>query len=571
MVGDALQLQPVEAGAPFRLAQEAVGHSALTEIRRQKEGQDRELAGAFYGKASGAEIVEQMLDRGQLKGYGTTKDARTALVDAYLADPTPARDKLVIAPTNEGARAITSAIRGGLKARGELQGAQPVQVAGALAGETRELDLAIGDRVRFGKRHKAMGVSNGSIGVIEQIEEGTKGGHKLAVRLESEIPGRDGRLVRVDTSKYQDLDHGYAGTVHKAQGQGKQTVYWHAEGGSADRHLGLVAFTRTKKTMHAFASDHGLDKLEKSLDDWRLKQNAHEMAPQASSALVSPEQAQALGAGLGALLKQRSASLVQTPVAMDHAAAQAEQAREQERLDQARREREKQAMAREMAQVEADAQAAWAEMERLQQQIMAEVEAAKIYRDKGAAKEQTIYLETEKAERREARVEAAGREIQRWHTAHPLLGKVYEPAWIEQKLAKAEKDNASAARAREREKEQEREVAGHYAEADAAEQRADALAPALDKATDKANAAMRAVAALREEHRWEAPAPEEQRKELDKQRVVREQARQAQDDWEPMQVPDPDAPKHWDQKSGAKPEQRQTQRQRRDRGWGMSM
>lgn len=325
MVGDALQLQPVEAGAPFRLAQEAVGHSALTEIRRQKEGRDRELASAFYGAAGGEEIVAKMMDRGQLKGYDSTKDARAGLVKAYLADPTPARDKLVIAPTNGGARAITSAIRGGLKERGDLQDSQPVKVAGALQGETRELELAVGDRVRFGKRNKAMGVSNGSIGVVEQIEDG-KNGHKLAVRLESDIQGRDGRLVSVDTNKYQDLDHGYAGTVHKAQGQGKETVYWHAEGGSADRHLGLVAFTRTKKEIHAFSSFHGIDKLEKSLDDWRQKQNAREMMkaePEQAQALVTTEQTQALGA----LLKQRRALLIQTPQAMDHEAAKAERMR----------------------------------------------------------------------------------------------------------------------------------------------------------------------------------------------------------------------------------------------------
>jgi conjugative relaxase-like TrwC/TraI family protein len=330
LAGDALQLQPVESGAAFRLAQSAVGHSELTEIRRQSDTRDRALAEAFYGKATGGEIVAQMKERGQMHAHDTTKDARQALASAYLADATPAREKLVIAGTNDGARAITASIRAGLKERGELQNSRPVAVAGALQNETRELDLAPGDRVRFGKRDKKMGVSNGSVGVVERIEDG-KDGHRLAVRLESDIARHEGRLVEVDTGKYKALEHGYAGTVHKAQGQGRESVYWHAEGGSADRNLGLVAFTRMKAEIHAYSSEHGLEKLEKGLDDWRMKQNAAEMmapAPQQAQGITT-EQTKELGSSLSALLKQRGAVLVQTPPAMNHAAAVAEKTQEQ--------------------------------------------------------------------------------------------------------------------------------------------------------------------------------------------------------------------------------------------------
>ncbi|MGS1127123.1 MobF family relaxase [Rhodanobacter sp. UC4437_H4] len=357
LVGDALQLQPVEAGAPFRLAQEAIGDAKLTEIRRQQEGPDRELAAAFYGKATGAEIVGQMVERGQLRELATTQEARAALVSAYLADPTPTREKLVIAPTNAAARALTSAIRGGLKARGELQDAQPVEVAGTLKDETRALDVATGDRLRFGLRDKRLGVSNGSVGVVEQIQAHKKG-HRLTVRLESDIPGRDGRRVVVDTTKYKALDHGYAGTVHKAQGQGKESVYWHAEGGNADRHLALVAFTRTKKQLHAFSTANGLERLETALDGWQLKQNAAEMlapVPAIEEAQnISKEQAAALGGVVVDLLARRRAqTLARERAGQQQAAGQPSPVVV---LDTAQQEREaRQAQEREAATVAVEA------------------------------------------------------------------------------------------------------------------------------------------------------------------------------------------------------------------------
>lgn len=325
MMGDALQLQPVEAGAPFRLAQEAVGHSALTEIRRQKDEQDRELANAFYGNATGADIVGKLIERKQLKEYADSDDAKKGLVSKYLADPTPAREKLVIAPTNDSVRALTGEIRRGLKEQGQLQNAVDVQVRGALKDEKKTLELAVGDRVRFGIRDKKMGVANGTLGIVEKIDD-AQGGHRLGVRLESEQKHQDGRLVEVDTKRYQALEHGYAGTVHKSQGQGKKSVYWLADGGNTDRHLGLVAFTRTKDNLQAFTTARGAERLEKGLDSWRMKQNAGEMlAAKEVVPVITNEQTATLGKALGDYIKERKATLLQTPQSMDHKAAIAEQ------------------------------------------------------------------------------------------------------------------------------------------------------------------------------------------------------------------------------------------------------
>jgi conjugative relaxase-like TrwC/TraI family protein len=502
LVGDALQLQPVEAGAPFRLAQEAIGDAKLTEIRRQQEGPDRELAAAFYGKATGAEIVGQMVERGQLRELDTTQEARAALVSAYLADPTPAREKLVIAPTNAAARALTSAIRGGLKARGELQDAQPVEVAGTLKDETRALDVAPGDRLRFGLRDKRLRVSNGSAGVVEKIEAHKKG-HRLTVRLESDIPGQDGRRVMVDTAKYRALDHGYAGTVHKAQGQGKESVYWHAEGGSADRHLGLVAFTRTKKQLHAFSTAHGMEKLETALDGWRLKQNAAEMlapAPIIEPPAISQEQAAALGGVVVDLLARRQAQTIareragQRPMT-DKPSAPAV-------LDTARQEKEAR-QAKERAEAMAGLQAA---------------KAAKQAADKQAEEAQAAVMAAAAAvaDAREQAAKAASsiaRQEQRWETwatlqrAHPILVQLGQ---FKKKRERAEAAKMKEARKRTEKAEAEARAAALVATVPSLKQEVEKARKAVNAADEAYKQAKATVRRVKEGHAWENLTPEQQ-------------------------------------------------------------
>lgn len=503
LVGDALQLQPVEAGAPFRLAQGAVGHSELTEIRRQKEAEDRELANAFYGRASGREIVGEMMQRGQLRECGKPQEARDALVAAYLSDSTPAREKLAIAATNDSARQLTHAIRGGLKERGELQNGQAVQVAGSLKGETREMELAPGDRVRFGLRNQRMGVSNGTLGVVESIEARGKH-HRLTVRLESDIEGKDGKLVHVDTAKYQALDYGYAGTVHKAQGQGKRSVYWLANGGNADRHLGLVAFTRTKERIQAFTTPAGLEKLEQSLDDWRLKQNAAEMlAPRKEPERVSSEQVQEIGELLGRFVQQRQQAPERAQSAPPAAPAPQPEAERQERLPAQETRQERQARERApLAQACDEARDALLvhhapiEAARKDQEQRAE----QVRRTQGMLAE----WETATDERRDE-LESAERQIARWRNAHPMAQKFGFPpvppdiSEAQQRAAKqladaekeAERYRESLTRRKERMADAERNLAAAM----------EAARPALDAFQEARNALAELDAKHKQENR----------------------------------------------------------------------
>ena len=87
----------------------------------------------------------------------------------------------------------------------------------------------------FAARKKgSLGVKNGSLGTIERIESGV-----LQVKLDGTSEAR----VAVDTKFYKHLDHGYAATVHKAQGTTVDRSYILATP-HFDRHTAYVALSR---------------------------------------------------------------------------------------------------------------------------------------------------------------------------------------------------------------------------------------------------------------------------------------------------------------------------------------
>jgi len=282
LVGDCMQLQPIETTA-FKLVIGSVGDAALTEIRRQRHAEDRELAAMFYQDGvTGEQLVEAMRRRGQLQTEAYRPQLVWPLVEDWLADTTTDRDKLVIAGTNAQCDALTAALRKGLKSQGRLTQAQTVTVRGERLRQQKLLELAVGDRIRFGKRDRTMRVSNNTQGIITAIEA-VEGGHRLRVRLESDVSGQDERVVDVDTRKYNALRYGWVSTVYSAQGQQRSRVYWLAEGKAIDRNLGLVAFTRQQEAIRIYATHNpdgetdGVRSLAHSLDRWREKSAAIEL------------------------------------------------------------------------------------------------------------------------------------------------------------------------------------------------------------------------------------------------------------------------------------------------------
>lgn len=278
--GDVMQLQPVEAGGAFRLAIESVGDARLTEIRRQHNDADRKTARMFYGldnngrPIDGQAILDRLHKQGQIVEADYRPDAIQKLVVDYFVSTAPIREKLVLAGTRAEVKMLNQAIRAEHKSRGSLGFGQALQVKAG--GEIKTIELASGDRIRFAEKSKALGVFNGTQGIVENVRLNPNGSLDVAVRLESDIASQEGRIVRFNNRDFASLDHSYAMTVHKSQGQGRDSVFVLANAGMTDLHFALVAFTRTKQSFRLYGAKDDLAKMGRSFGRERLKTNASE-------------------------------------------------------------------------------------------------------------------------------------------------------------------------------------------------------------------------------------------------------------------------------------------------------
>ena len=278
--GDVMQLQPIAAGAAFRLAIESVGDARLTEIRRQHNEADRKTARMFYGldnegqPIDGQAILDRLHKQGQIVEADYRPEAIKQLVNDYFTNPTPVREKLVLAGTRAEVKALNHAIREHRKSRGELGPSQTLKVKAG--GEIKTIELATGDRIRFAEKNKDLKVFNGTQGVVQNLRLNPDGSLNISVRLESDIRSQEGRIVKFNSKDFASLDYCYAMTVHKSQGQGRDSVFVLANAGMTDLHFALVAFTRTKQSFRLYGAKDDLASMGRRFGRERLKTNASE-------------------------------------------------------------------------------------------------------------------------------------------------------------------------------------------------------------------------------------------------------------------------------------------------------
>lgn len=208
LVGDPEQLQPIEAGEPFRNIVQSCGCAMLTEIKRQKHAWQRaastNLAQGFTNAA-----LQAYADEGAVRQHDTTDDAIASLVGDYIADLEEhgsKRSRLALAHRRKDVYAINQAIR---QAKRDIEGVKPELLINTNMGPRAFTE---GDRVLFTRNDRNLGVRNGMLGTVVNIEGG-----QLSIETYSE--GKyDPKTVTVSPSQSQDLDHGYAVTIHRAQG-----------------------------------------------------------------------------------------------------------------------------------------------------------------------------------------------------------------------------------------------------------------------------------------------------------------------------------------------------------------
>ncbi|WP_298188929.1 Ti-type conjugative transfer relaxase TraA [Novosphingobium sp.] len=266
LVGDPQQLQAIEAGAAFRAIHERHGGVEISEVRRQHEGwqQDatRHLATGRTGLA-----IKAYDERGMVHAAETREAARSDLIERWDHDrqASPVDTRIILTHTNDEVRELSDAARGKLRASGELG------IDVTIRAERGERQFASGDRIMFLRNERGLGVKNGTLGNVEQVTP-----QRMAVRTD------DGRSVVFDTKDYAHVDHGYAATIHKAQGMTVDHSHVLATPGM-DSHAAYVGLSRHRDGMDLH---HGRDdfadqsKLVRTLSRERGKDMASDYKPE---------------------------------------------------------------------------------------------------------------------------------------------------------------------------------------------------------------------------------------------------------------------------------------------------
>jgi Ti-type conjugative transfer relaxase TraA len=230
LVGDPQQLQAIEAGAAFRAAAARHGAIEIMDIRRQQQDWQQEATRELATGRTG-EAIGRYAEAGFVHAAETREAARSELVDSWARDRKqyPDASRIILTHTNDEVRALNREVRDRLKANGALGSEVAITV------QRGERMFAENDRVMFLKNERSIGVKNGSLGTVQNVDR-----MRMAVMLD------DGRSIAFDLKDYADIDHGYAATIHKAQGMTIDRVRVLATPG-VDRHSTYVALSRHRE------------------------------------------------------------------------------------------------------------------------------------------------------------------------------------------------------------------------------------------------------------------------------------------------------------------------------------
>ncbi len=229
-LGDREQAQAIEAGDTIEIMQRTLPKEAMPELLttvRQATPRAREIAGLFR-KGEAQTALNMKREDGSVRMVGGDQDEVVAHVaDLYIQR----RDALraagsamgvtISALTNQDAADISRAVRERLKARGELGQEEVVHPAIDQRGETYDMPIATGDKVRlFRKTYSLIEGKPGFIGangdVVEVVGQSVDG---------LQLRNADGRVGAVQWRALKDsrsdrllLGFGHALTIDSAQG-----------------------------------------------------------------------------------------------------------------------------------------------------------------------------------------------------------------------------------------------------------------------------------------------------------------------------------------------------------------
>jgi conjugative relaxase-like TrwC/TraI family protein len=270
LVGDANQLQPIEAGQIFERIGREVGVARLTDIRRQRGAADRAMVRAM---ASGdmRNALDSLRARGRVHTAANLDNAMRELVHDWAAarDARNPNDDLMLGATRADTRELNRFAREALHEQGELQRERVIQAAQG------PLVLAEGDRIVITRNTKLLGMMNGDLGTVTALTE-RNGEVEITARLDQ------GRTRTWRMRDHPHVEHGYALTVHKAQGASVERAYVLAHENMSAREWSYVAGSRAREAVHLYTERNTADDLERIMERSHKKDTALDHLPAAA-------------------------------------------------------------------------------------------------------------------------------------------------------------------------------------------------------------------------------------------------------------------------------------------------
>ena len=249
-LGDRAQIAPIAASRGLDILERVQAPIGLETVVRQRDPAYR--------------VIVENLARGEIEAAVDALHAQACVVErsnrrqtiiqavdlwSQARTESPRQEHLLLARTHATIRSLNDEVRGRMRRDGALIGDDIVVPAATPSGAPFDLRLAVGDKIRFGRRAAVgKGVINGTAAVIERIARTTAGQAEIVARI-------DGDKVTFRTEAFRDakgrarIAHDYAQTVFASQGLTAETCTVVAEP-TFDRHDLYVGASRARgKTM----------------------------------------------------------------------------------------------------------------------------------------------------------------------------------------------------------------------------------------------------------------------------------------------------------------------------------
>jgi hypothetical protein len=258
LMGDYRQLQPIDKGNPYTylIQENKIDYFDLKTSFRQQNALTNVREAVDFAAAEKIEKSLKKLQPRTIEIPDTWNRCQTIARHFTNLPPKDRDQSVIICGTNVDRRNLNNMVRQNLKQSKELTTGQVFDLK-TPDDEPIKREMSKNDRIIFLRNDKSLGLFNGQTGTITNIDE-----DKLTIKTPE-------KTLTLDTQKYPYLDHFYACTTWKAEGDSYKYILLHIN--TWQRQLNCrqdyyVKISRAKSNLTLYTNDKTrlLDEVSKS-------------------------------------------------------------------------------------------------------------------------------------------------------------------------------------------------------------------------------------------------------------------------------------------------------------------